>query len=121
MSKSTILFSIFIQRIIAFFWFSDSFSSSNFFGLITRPDRLVFSSFVAEAAGVVGVDGNGATVGVDVATALIGLATGVLVSVLILVFGCFVATGVLVFNFACLATGAGAGESSPVSGALRLA
>ena len=87
------------------FWFRVSFSSSNFFGLITRPDRLVFSS-LGVPPGVLG--GVAATIGVLV---LLSLVTGVLI------FGCLLATGVLIF--ACLAAGVTAGESS--AAALRLA
>ena len=95
-----------IQRYITFsFWFRVSFSSSNFFGLITRPDRLVFSS-LGVPPGVLG--GVAATIGVLV---LLILVTGVLI------FGCLLATGLLIF--ACLATGVTAGESS--AAALRLA
>ena len=95
-----------IQRYITFsFWFRVSFSSSNFFGLITRPDRLVFSS-LGVPLGVLG--GVAATIGVLV---LLSLVTGVLI------FGCLLATGVLIF--ACLAAGVTAGESS--AAALRLA
>ena len=95
-----------IQRYITFsFWFRVSFSSSNFFGLITRPDRLVFSS-LGVPPGVLG--GVAATIGVLV---LLILVTGVLI------FGCLLATGVLIF--ACLAAGVTAGESS--AAALRLA
>ena len=94
------------QRYVTFsFWFRVSFSSSNFFGLITRPDRLVFSS-AGVPLGVLG--GVAATIGVLV---LLSLVTGVLI------FGCLLATGVLIF--ACLAAGVTAGESS--AAALRLA
>ena len=73
--------------------------------MITRPDRLVFSS-LGVPPGVLG--DVAATTGVLV---LLSLVTGVLI------FGCLLATGVLIF--ACLAAGVTAGESS--AAALRLA
>ena len=74
--------------------------------MITRPDRLVFSS-LGVPPGVLG--GVAATIGVLVLLSL--LVTGVLI------FGNLLATGVLIF--ACLAAGVTAGESS--AAALRLA
>ena len=95
------------QRYVTFsFWFRVSFSSSNFFGLITRPDRLVFSS-LGVPLGVLG--GVAATIGVLVLLSLVTAG--------VLIFGCLLATGVLIF--ACLAAGVTAGESS--AAALRLA